>query len=179
MIRRGRWVVRNHQLSSRQYVGWRLEDDEMRLEGFQSVDFGISLQAFHFHLRRLGCLSLYESFHFEHVSTELLRDVESFCQILQSTVFPRIIAAAIWWLLTVLFFSLSNLYTILSDPLCLSFEIHQRAGVIIRGKTVGQETCENIESNQTFLNKFRSQQTFSKLHVIIIELSFIRMQFKL
>jgi hypothetical protein len=55
---------------------------------------------------------------------------------LVSTVFPRIIAAVIYWLLTDLLFSLSNLHTILSDPLCLSFEIHQMAATIVRGKTV-------------------------------------------
>jgi hypothetical protein len=39
-------------------------------------------------------------------------------------------------LLTDSLFSLSNLHTILSDPLCLPFEIHQMAAALIRGRTV-------------------------------------------
>jgi hypothetical protein len=74
---------------------------------------------------------------------EFLKVLNDFSEILskfefEATVFTRIIAAAIWWLSTDLLFSPSNWYKILSDPLCLSLEIHQMTAAVIRGKTVAQ-----------------------------------------
>jgi uncharacterized membrane protein YccF (DUF307 family) len=60
-----------------------------------------------------------------------------------ATVFLRIKTAVIWRLFTDLLYLLSYslailsyFITILSDPLCLSFEIHQMAVVLIRRETV-------------------------------------------
>jgi hypothetical protein len=65
---------------------------------------------------------------------------------LPTTVFPRIIAVAIWWLLTDSLFSLSYLYTILSYLLCLPVEI-QMAAAIVRGKTVASNKIRLFEVN--------------------------------
>jgi hypothetical protein len=63
-------------------------------------------------------------------------------------------------LVTDLLFSLSNLYVILSDTLCLSFEIHQMAAAIIRGKTVAD--LLHHFSSFPFLN--RTHQLFTTFY---------------